>query len=361
MRKLAVPLAIALFLIALVAVLVSTRRPSKPIDDKASTRASSSSEAPAFSVLAFPRPAPAASSSSAGPAAAGASLLTTIPWGSGPNALGRERPQEGNPEAPMSLAPTGDGRFVVLDQVNGRLAWLDKNGKFERTAPLSQRTPQDVVSAGEGKVAVLDRLGDKNVAIVDDKGNTLASLPLTSPGMPDPSGISGIFVNGKDVYAEYEHGKTVLLGSTDGTLLPDGTELPGRPGQDGKTVLSAGIISAVEGRLWVSAVNLSDQEHRFTRELRMPMPIGNIALLDTDKRGVIFLAAVLVDDTLGQTAGAQIVCLSPDSGAPVGGSFVSYTDTPEETFRSMAVLENGTVIMAVPTEQGMQYQVVGGC
>lgn len=361
MRKLAIPIAIALFLIALVLVLASTRRPAKRGDEVASTKASSSSQAAAFQVVTLPRPS---SSSSAGPgskSAGGASVLATVPWGGGPNALGHTRPSEGNPEAPMSLAPLGKGRFVVLDNVNDRLAFFDKDGKMQRTAPIGLKVPQDVVPAGDGKLAVLDRLGDKTVAIVDEQGRSVANLSLTSPGLPDPGGVTGVFVDKKDVYAEYEHGKLVKLGSTDGTLAQDGAELPGRPSQDGRSVLSAGIISAAEGRMWVSSVSRPDLEHRFTRELRMPMPIANIALLDSDGRGVVYTAAVLADDSLDHTAGAQIVCLSPDKGEPIGGTFVSFPDSPEEIFRSMAVLENGSVIMAVPTEAGMQYQVVGGC
>src|SRR4051794_21224892 len=67
---------------------------------------------------AHPTPAailPRAASTGAPPA------VVRAKWGSGPGELGRDRPKEGNPEAPMSVTVDGEGRAVVLDQVNGRI------------------------------------------------------------------------------------------------------------------------------------------------------------------------------------------------------------------------------------------------
>ena len=52
------------------------------------------------------------------PVAARPEVFARAEWGNGQGRLGRIRPDEANPEAPMSLAQANDGTVVVLDQVN---------------------------------------------------------------------------------------------------------------------------------------------------------------------------------------------------------------------------------------------------
>jgi hypothetical protein len=258
----------------------------------------------------------------------------------------------------MSFGFTSDGKMLALDQVNRRLSWFNPDGGFDRSLDVSQRAPQDVAVAPDGKVAVLDRLGDKSIEILDRNGRSVGKLPLEGPGIPEGGGVTGVFVNGDKIYAEYEHGRVILIGGTDGKPAADRTDLPGRPSRDGTLWLSAGIVSAQEGRMWVSATERSTTEHRFTRELRMPMPILRILLLDSDKVGTIYTAAHLGDETLDQAAGVQVVCLDPLRGDPVGRVYIPVPeDPPEEIFRSMIVLEAGGVVIAVPTGTGIDYQI----
>src|SRR5205807_10122919 len=100
-------------------------------------------------------------------------------WGSGPGELGRAHPQEGNPEAPMSFVPTANG-LLVLDQVNARLVRFGADGSATEVR-LTQRAPQDVAVAADGTLAVLDRLGDKDVALLAPDGRALGTLPLAGP------------------------------------------------------------------------------------------------------------------------------------------------------------------------------------
>src|SRR5882672_5045058 len=92
-----------------------------------------------------------------------APLAVSRRWGSGDDALGRTRPEQGNPEAPMSFAVTREGNLVVVDQVNGRLVRIDRNGRTAAIQPLTERVPQDVALGPRGETAILDRLGDRAV------------------------------------------------------------------------------------------------------------------------------------------------------------------------------------------------------
>jgi hypothetical protein len=327
---------------------------------KASRPSSSSSETPArsaFGVVTAPMPVFLPPALAELPDAQNRRTFVAAPWGSGRGDLGRTRPQEANPEAPMSFGVTRQGGMVALDQVNRRLVWFDKDGNHERDIQTTQKAPQDLVVAADGKVAVLDRLADKSVEILDSNGKPIGKLPLEGPGIPEGGGVTGVFVDGKDVYAEYEHGRVFLLGSTDGVPASERTDLPGRPSRDGKLILSAGIVDPLEGRMWVSATDRSTMDHRFTRELRMPMPILRILLLDSDLKGIIYVASHLGDDTLDGHTGVQLVCLEPQQGEPVGRTFIPVPDEPEEIFKSMVALDDGGVMIAVPSENGIEYRV----
>lgn len=311
-----------------------------------------------FSVLSAPVPSIPRSMAAEYADATAHRTLVQAQWGGAPGRLGKSSPNEANPEGPMSFGFTADGRMLALDQVNRRLAWYNPDGGFDRAQETSQRAPQDVAVSPDGTTAVLDRLGDKNVEILDKNGRSVGKLPLEGPGIPEGGGVTGVFVDGKNVYAEVEHGRVILIGGTDGKPAADRTDLPGRPSRDGLLWLSAGIVSAEEGRMWVSATERSTTEHRFTRELRMPMPILRILLLDSDRGGTIYTAAHLGDETLDQASGVQVVCLDPQRGDPVGRVYIPVAeDPPEEYFRSMLVLEAGGVVIAIPTASGIDYQV----
>jgi hypothetical protein len=71
------------------------------------------------------------------------------------------------------------------------------------------------------------------------------------------------------------------------------------------------------------------------------------------------VAAHLGDETLDNAHGVQLFCLDPDRGDPIGRTFIPVPDDPEEMFRTMVVPDEGGVVIAVPTENGMEYRVYG--
>jgi len=77
----------------------------------------------------------------------GGQVLASFGWGNGEGNLGHSRPDEANPEAPMSLTVDALGQVWILDQVNERLMKLDRSGKQVGTMPLTVQAAQDVVIA----------------------------------------------------------------------------------------------------------------------------------------------------------------------------------------------------------------------
>jgi hypothetical protein len=245
------------------------------------------------------------------------------------------------------------GRIVVLDQVNNRLVRFGPDGKPLAEVPIELRTAQDVVVAADGTMAVLERFHEKSVTLYDDSGKMIGSLPLAGEGIDKPGHVTGVIVDGKDVYAEREHGPLVKLGDTSGRPAEPREELPGRPSRDGKLLLSAGIIQAQAGRAFVSAMDRAAREHRFTRELRMEARILAILLLDSDLAGTIYFAT-----QVQQGGGEDVViltCLEPANGQPIGQAVMPANTMPEETFRDLAVLDEGGVVYALRTEAGTTY------
>jgi hypothetical protein len=253
---------------------------------------------------------------------------------------------------PMSLGVDAKGRVHVLDQVNSRVVRYGTDGKPEAAMPMELRAAQDMAIGADGSQAVLDRYADQQVAVYDESGTLAGSLPLQGAGVEDTGLVTGVFVDGTDVYVEREHGPLVLLGTTGGVAAEERTEIPGRPSRDGKSFLNAGMIDASAGRTYVSAIDRASGQHRFTRELRQPAPVRTITMLDSDKAGIIYFA---VEIEQGEQVSVLLYCLEPQAGAPLGNTTLPANTLPEETFRDFTVLDEGGVIYALRSEQGVTY------
>jgi len=268
-------------------------------------------------------------------------------WGAGLGELGRERPQEGNAEGPMSFAPAGNG-LVVVDQVNGRIARYDDKGRFERAQDIA-KTVQDVAVAKDGSTALLDRLGEKKITLLDPRGTKVGELPLSKVG--EPGLVTGVFVDGKNVYVEKEHGALVLLGTTDGRPPEEGKELSGRPSKDGTLLLTAGLSSAKEGKAYLNALDRKTNELRFARAIQFPRPAAAIVLLDSDAKGTIYFGVAA-----GADPAAHVACLDSTDGHVIGRIVLPLSTTAEESFRDLAVNDAGQIIFALRTEEGVEYR-----
>lgn len=283
-----------------------------------------------------------------GGADAGPSVLLVARWGSARGELGRERPQEGNPEGPMSLVLAGKD-LVVLDQVNGRLARYDAKGRLLSTSD-APTTAQDVAIGKDGTVAMIDRLVGKAVTLVDANGRKIGELPL-GPKVGEPGLVTAVVVDGKKVYVEREHGALVLIGGTDGTPATDEEQLTGRPSKDGNLLLTAGLASKAQGRAYLNAVDRKSGALKFARSILFPRPAQAIVLLDSDAKGVLYLGVAS-----GDPGDAHIACLDPGDGHVLGRIVLPLSHTPEESFRDFTVGDDGTIAFAVRTDEGVQYR-----
>ncbi len=276
----------------------------------------------------------------------------TSPWGGGQDELGRDRPSEGSPSGPMSFTVGPGGVMYVLDQVNGRVVKIGPDGS-RKSMPIASPVAQDLAIGEDGSMAILDRFKGKDVAIFDEDGNPLGSIPLVGDGVENPGLVTGVFVDGGDVYVEKEHGPLTKIGTTDGTAADPRTDIPGRPTRDGKAYIKAGIVDADAGRTYVAANARPGEEHLYTREINLDAPILSIQLLDTDQLGTIYFGTQVQED--GEDV-VVLVCLDQMTGAPQGSAILPANTLPEETFRDFVVLDGGGVMMALRTEEGVNYQ-----
>jgi hypothetical protein len=285
--------------------------------------------------------------------------IATFRWGSGDDALGRERQQEGNPEGPMSLTVGPDGTIWVLDQVNQRLVRLDANGKRLGSTPLPVQAGQDVVVTKDGTALVLDRLVDKSVAVIGPDGKPRGELPIEGKGLAEGGASTGLFHDGDDVLVEREHGDLVRIGKTDGKADQARGEVPGRPSKDGANYFTLMLVDAPQGLVALTAVAKATLEHRFTRQLAFGQPLVNLVLLDTDASGVTYVGAhvELPGSTLeSPKLGVVVLCVDGRDGSPLGRSAFVGNTVAEESFRELTVGGDGSILFLRRTEQSASLE-----
>lgn len=290
-----------------------------------------------------------------GPPVGNGVVVASFGWGSGAGNLGRSVPDEANPEAPMSLTLDATGTAWILDQVNGRLVKVDRNGQPAGEVPLPVQAAQDVVVTADGKALVMDRLVDKAVAVLGPDGKPLGELPIVGKGLEEGGASTGLFTSGDDVYVEREHGDSVRIGSTSGKADPERPEIPGRPGQDDASYLTANIVEPRDGTVMVTAIEKANLAHRFTRLYALGSPVVMLNLLDADRRGTIYLAATVERPTSTPERpdfAVGLLCLDGLDGRPVGQAVLPANTMPEETFREFAVLPEGGVMALERTPEG---------
>lgn len=295
-------------------------------------------------------------------------VLARASWGSGPDQLGHNRPQEANPEAPMSHVLGPDGTIHVLDQVNRRIQRFSRDGRLLGSTPVSLLGAQDIALARDGSYVVMDRLADQRIAIVGQDGRERGRLTMTGEHIDRTGNVTGVFVDGDQVLVEREHGPLVRVGDTNGQAAEPREEVPGRPTRDGRAWITAGITDQNEGRLYINAVARPSREHMFTRELRVGLMTRSLVMLDSDARGTIYLgalgtpragvgAAPVADDS-GASERVQVLlmCIDGATGRTIGQATLPPNTSADETFREFTVPDDGGVVYAVRSEQGVEFR-----
>jgi hypothetical protein len=279
--------------------------------------------------------------------------LTAFGWGSDLGQLGREQPAEGNPEGPMSFAINKHGTYL-LDQVNARVLIIDPQG-VQRTLPAT-KTMQDLAVAEDGTLALLDRQGSKRVTLLDSHGRHLGDLPLEGSGLDQAGLATGVFFDGKDVYAEREHGALVRLGRLDGTPASEPSELSGRPSKDGTYLAAAWKAPDARRGFFYSAFDRAAKKLRFTRVQTPKFPLAQMMLLDTDMNGTLYVGVQVFEANGSLSDHAVVYCYNGSTGEGTGQARVPLSELPDESFKDSLVTDDGEIITRVRSTSGVTLE-----
>ncbi|MBI5481204.1 MAG: hypothetical protein HY906_20265 [Deltaproteobacteria bacterium] len=274
-------------------------------------------------------------------------------WGSGPADLGHTRPQEGNPEGPMSFAVDRGGRVLVLDQVNSRVQ-IFAAGKVAGSVPLPADTFQDIEARPDGAVVLLDRLGRRAVVFAEAGGRVTGEVPLVGAGVAEGGGVTGLFQRDDGTWVEVEHRDLVRIADAGGRGDPNRPITPGRPTGDGRAFLRA----ALDGREAAVVLRQARDAAAFTPLARVtfPAPILHLSALESDRQGRIFLAAALLrrlGDEGSRTDEAEVVAILGPDGADLGRVTLPPRLGPEEVFRPIRLGADGNVYQMSWDESGV--------
>jgi len=277
-------------------------------------------------------------------------------WGAGPGQFGRRRDPESNPEAPMAVATGPGGQLAVVDQVNRRILRY-RNGKLTGAVDLGGDTVQDLTLTRDGRLLVLDRLADANVQSYGPDGKLLDTLALTGRGVPEGGAVTGLFADDDGVYVERDHETVVRIADGSGRAEPARPEMLGRPSRDGHLLLSAAIADGNAGEILVRAVDRATGQPAWVEALRLGVPIVHIITLDSDRRGMIYLAVdvgheaptppyPLVDERL-------VLARLGAGGIPRGQLEVPPLPAADESFRPVTVDDDGAVLVMAGGDNGL--------
>jgi hypothetical protein len=279
------------------------------------------------------------------------------PWGAEPGQVGR-RGGEGNPEGPMSLAVGAGGDLWVLDQVNGRLQRFRRDGTFDGKHDIGPDTAQDVLALPDGRLAVLDRLGEAEILLYDQAGALQGAVPLVGGPITEGGGVTGMFADANGLYVEREHTELVRVAGPDGKPDPDRPTDPGRPTRDGTMFLAAFLADARAGTAVIRAFD-RDARLVWQRQATFPAQIIHLVLLDSDQRGHAYLGALVAregpapDFELADAA-TIVVRLVQADGADAGSLRLPASDQADEVFRELVVTDEGELLQMLVTAEGVQ-------
>lgn len=275
------------------------------------------------------------------------------PWGSGPGQFGHRPANESSLEAPMSFAVTPDGDVTVLDQVNRRVQRF-RDGRFVGSVALPNEAAQDVAATRDGRTVVLDRLGDPSVTLYDSAGRPTRTVPLVGGAITEGGAVTGLFVDADGVYVEREHRELVRLTDARGEPDPARTTLWGRPTRDGLSLLRASIADRARGAVTVSAASRANGAMDWSTTVALDGAVLHLVLLDGDRRGRVYLGAVVGVASAGSITDPHVTVVRLDrAGAPEATLRIPAPPEADELFRPLAINDDGHVFAMVPGPDGL--------
>ncbi len=195
--------------------------------------------------------------------------------------------------APMSFVPGGDGRALVLDQVNQRVQVIEA-GRAARSIPLPSESFDDVAPLPGGRVAALDRLDTGSVAVVDATGRVEREIALAGDGIARGGDATSLHARADGVWVEVDHDRLVRVADERGQPVTSRELVPGRFSADGRAWLGA----RVDADRAVTVTSTPRDGGAATRaRVAFPLPVLSIAALESDAAGRVLLVAVSIDES----------------------------------------------------------------
>jgi len=280
-------------------------------------------------------------------------------WGSGAAELGHKLGEEA-PEGPMSLAVGKKGDLWVLDQVNSRVQHFDAAGKLAGSIPVAETT-QDLALGPHGELYTLDRLGKSEVVAYDSAGRATARDAVVGGPIDEGGAVTGLFVDEDGVYLEREHTDAVKIGGADGQFDAERPIAPGRPSRDGTAFFRAAIGRRGSPVVTVTVFTVSEGRvaQRWQKQVTFPHGILHLLLLDSDRRGHIFVGAEVADESPGPPRGLEnlevvVLRLGLADGAAMGALELAASTRPEEILRELTVTDDGDVVQMLALDDGVR-------
>lgn len=292
----------------------------------------------------------------ASPDAAGADAESTVrtPFGADPTSLGRGTTADGHPTGPTSPVPLGD-RVLFVDGAKQRLVEVDARGAIARSIALPVQHVDDLARLSDGRFVLLDRASSRAVVVTDAAGNKLTTLPLDTPGAPDPETVSRMVVRGGEVFLESNGGGPLFpLGGVDGNALDGGRTVDGIPTHDGRFLMSAGVTNEEEGRAWLNLSRRDDGLRVWTRELQVAGEVTAVGFLDDGGgRGWLVLLVGGARSSFVDLA----LCFSLDDGALLARHVIRTDEPPWASFRDFSVRDDGALVALRRSDLGAALPV----
>ena len=278
-----------------------------------------------------------------------------LPWGSDPNRVARFVPKEGAPEGPMSFDRDARGRLALLDQVNQRVLFLDRAGSPEGFVPLPGPTFQDLRLVGDGAVAVMDRLKQREILVLSRSGQVLGKTPLEGPFVPEGGGVTALLAQPDGLWVEVEHRYSVLVADLRGRPLAERIRRRGR------------VLGDMRARLWrnsptqvtlaTAPLTSSGRESKMT--LTYPEPIRLTGLVRLDNGGFALSAQSISRPARSAPMDRVYVDFVDATGLKWTGRWTgSVPAMAEETFQVLRTGPGGGVTILHLEEQGVVVQEV---
>lgn len=277
-----------------------------------------------------------------------AEVVLQAGWGSGASQLGK-RDEAGRP-GPMSLTTGPDNSLYLLDQVNRRVLRFDRDGQLLGQVLIQAETTEDIAVEGTDLWALVYEPGTA-------PGLRVERYPASGEGPTQVSLdrriqlVTGLFVDGTEIWVEQEHDVQHLVAARGQALAPgEGKVAPGRPhrGEPG-----ARLGARRAGSHQAQVVRYSPERASLLLEVTTPLPLVQITALQTDAAGRVYLGLQLGVEAGPELALTQVrelmVVVDRERATVVDLAVGQVTDT----FRPVAVSLEGEIYQMQTTEQGV--------